>query len=464
LNGLTDRQAGVRRSYSTAAGYVAKVASAKSLDKSINKLQSWYLEKPPEERTLRRAIAWAFSAISKHALDQLKAHASAAMPLVFFATHAPAEEGEEAAQGEAAIWSEVWTEATPGTEQGIHLYLKEIIALLQAAIVSPSWPLKSQAARAIGTIAEKLPPEKMDAENLKDLLSAVAVEGLTGRTWEGKEALLEATRALCCRNSASFSSPSTSMEVDLTDSEKALLSMRPTLLSILVREAKKEKLSYKISAVDAAARVFEAWTADEQFQPLASTILERLVKDEEEENENRDGNAMDHDGLVGGHQKPKSAERVSFEEIALESLGRAFPTKRPANADCLIKTKATFETLAERMGEKHVWKIQLAALKGLQLVVNRSWVLEGGVGDASRPVEEFLNLVVEPICLNLANKKYVAIRKCAVDILDKIFREETCLKKFKEILSPFKKPLSDMNNDVNIELQKKSCELLKLIS
>ena len=110
--------------YTKAIGYVAKVASAKSMDKSIGKLQTWYLEKPPEERTLRRAIAWTFGAISKHALDQLKAHASSALPLVFFASHAPAEEGEEPAQGEAAIWSEVWNEVTPGMEQGIHLYLK----------------------------------------------------------------------------------------------------------------------------------------------------------------------------------------------------------------------------------------------------------------------------------------------------------------------------------------------------
>ena len=78
---------------------------------------------------------------------------------------------------------------------------QEIIELLQSALASPSWPLKSQAARAVGTIAEKLPPEKMDAKNLKNLLTAVAVEGLAGRTWEGKEALLDATRQLCCRNS-----------------------------------------------------------------------------------------------------------------------------------------------------------------------------------------------------------------------------------------------------------------------
>ena len=43
----------------------------------------------------------------------------------------------------------------------------------------------------------------MEAENLRNLLQAVAVEGLAGRTWEGKDALLDATAQLCCRNAVS---------------------------------------------------------------------------------------------------------------------------------------------------------------------------------------------------------------------------------------------------------------------
>ena len=58
----------------------------------------------------------------------------------------------------------------------------------------------------------------------------------------------------------------------------------------------------------------------------------------------------------------------------------------------------------------------------------------------------------------------VAIRKCAVDILDKIFKNESCLNKFKATLANFLKPLTEMNSDVNVELQKKSDELLKMIS
>jgi len=473
LNGLSDRQAGVRRSYSTAVGYLAKVASAKTMEKSIRKLQSWYLEKPPEEQTLRRAISWTFNAISKHALDPLKAQASTAMPLVFFASHAKPEEGEEAAQSEAAVWTEVWTEVTPGMEQGIHLYLKEIIELLQTALTSPSWPLKSQAARAVGTIAEKLPPEKMDADNLKNLLNAVAVEGLAGRTWEGKEALLEATCQLCCRNSAKFQT--STMEVDLNDSERQLHSMRASLLSILTREAKKEKLSYKIVAIDAAARVFEAWKADDQFDSLATTILERLVKDEDDDEKGENcvngSTAMDHDGI--NHPKTKSPERIRFEEAALESLGRAFPHRRPASVESIAKTKETIAILVDRMGVAHVWKLHLAALKGMNLVVQRSWMLQtgGDNGDSKMTTVDdakgFLNSVLAPICRNLANKKYVAIRKCAVEILDKIFNNDKgglTVGDFKDAFAVARQPLADMRSDANVELQKKSAELLNLLS
>ena len=265
------------------------------------------------------------------------------------------------------------------------------------------------------------------------------------------------------------------MEVDLNDSDRQLHSMRASLLSILTREAKKEKLSYKIVAIDAAARVFEAWKADDQFDSLATTILERLVKDEDDdekgENSVNGSTAMDHDGIH--HPKTKSPERIRFEEAALESLGRAFPHRRPASVESIAKTKETIAILVDRMGVAHVWKLHLAALKGMNLVVQRSWMLQtcGDNGDSKMTTvddaKEFLNSVLAPICRNLANKKYVAIRKCAVEILDKIFNNDKgglSVGDFKDTFAVARQPLADMRSDANVELQKKSAELLNLLS
>ena len=264
-----------------------------------------------------------------------------------------------------------------------------------------------------------------------------------------------------------------------SSSSSTLSPLRPSLLSILTREAKKEKLSYKTASVDAAARVFEAWSAgDAEFTELATTVSARLLKDEDDEEKQVNGNGgpMDHDGLHH-HPKTKSPERVRFEEVALESLGRALPVVRPADASAAAdKAREAIAILAGRMGEAHVWKIQLAALKGMLFVVRRKWVLgddeEAAVTSAaavtaavkSHDVEEFLKLVIPPVCLNLTNKKYVAVRKCAVDILDEILASATCVGRFKTALAAARQPLAEMRTDVNVELQKKSASLLDLLS
>ena len=110
----------------------------------------------------------------------------------------------------------------------------------------------------------------------------------------------------------------------------------------------------------------------------------------------------------------------------------------------------------------------MAALKGMHLLVRRSWALEGDRAaeptSESSDVESFLKTVLAPVCHNLTNKKYVAIRKCAVDVLDTILRSGLRVGEFKEILTVTRQPLIDMRSDANVELQKKSGELLDLMS
>lgn len=71
-----------------------------------------------------------------------------------------------------------------GTEAGIRLYLPEIVALLCSCLQSQAWSVKAQAARAMTTVAQKL-QSQLGQPHLGDLLSSL-LDGLSGRTWEGK--------------------------------------------------------------------------------------------------------------------------------------------------------------------------------------------------------------------------------------------------------------------------------------
>ena len=65
----------------------------------------------------------------------------------------------------------------------------KIELLVFAALTSQQWPVKVQAARAIGTVATKL-DTNIQAETQARLVSLLPA-GLEGRTWAGKEALMK---------------------------------------------------------------------------------------------------------------------------------------------------------------------------------------------------------------------------------------------------------------------------------
>lgn len=87
-----------------------------------------------------------------------------------------------------------------GTEAGLRLYLEEIVSLLGETITSQSWSTKAQAAVAMSSVASTL-KERLGPPHLGHLLNTL-LAGLYGRTWTGKEALLQAIDTVCtyCRS------------------------------------------------------------------------------------------------------------------------------------------------------------------------------------------------------------------------------------------------------------------------
>lgn len=91
-------------------------------------------------------------------------------------------------------WEELWMDIVPGTEAGLRLYSSDIVAYLQRAITSPSWKLKSQSAAAIGSMAHSL--KGLIHPDQRTALLRILLDGLAGRTWEGKHHLLHALASL----------------------------------------------------------------------------------------------------------------------------------------------------------------------------------------------------------------------------------------------------------------------------
>lgn len=96
------------------------------------------------------------------------------------------------------LWTDFWNEITPGTEAGIVQNLRAITDILQVALEAASWTTKVQAANAVHTVALKS-GHNIDKEDRNTLLK-ILINGLRGRTWNGKERLLNALAVLACNS------------------------------------------------------------------------------------------------------------------------------------------------------------------------------------------------------------------------------------------------------------------------
>ena len=96
------------------------------------------------------------------------------------------------------LWTDFWNEITPGTEAGIMQNLPAITNILQTTLKSASWTTKVQAANAVHTIALKS-GHNIDTDDRNTLLK-ILINGLHGRTWNGKERLLNALAMLACNS------------------------------------------------------------------------------------------------------------------------------------------------------------------------------------------------------------------------------------------------------------------------
>lgn len=96
------------------------------------------------------------------------------------------------------LWTDFWNEITPGTEAGIVQNLPAITNILHITLESASWTTKVQAANAVHTIALKS-GHNIGTDDRNTLLK-ILINGLHGRTWNGKERLLNALAMLACNS------------------------------------------------------------------------------------------------------------------------------------------------------------------------------------------------------------------------------------------------------------------------
>jgi proteasome component ECM29 len=143
-------------------------------------------------------------------------------------------------------WEELWMDIVPGTEAGLRMYSSDIIGYLQRAITSSSWKLKSQSAAAIGSMASSLKSHLNPDQ--RATLSRILLDGLTGRTWEGKEHLLHALASLVSAQTVedvAVRGRPIHLTRIMSFALRNICYSVDEIIGVVLREARKEALPYR---------------------------------------------------------------------------------------------------------------------------------------------------------------------------------------------------------------------------
>ena len=177
---VVDRNETVSASYSSAMGYLMRLASDDRVLKTIEYAKQLYLES--DEATNRAIAGEILYSSSKLSNDRFMAFATAALPFVFVCQYDADEHVKEQ-------FEKTWQDNVGGS-RAVSLYIREIVSLVSDNLDSARWAIKHTAARALAHAVLALDTE-IDLPTAQ-LVWPVLEKALAGKTWEGKEVVLTA--------------------------------------------------------------------------------------------------------------------------------------------------------------------------------------------------------------------------------------------------------------------------------
>ncbi|KAF2109064.1 major component of the proteasome [Lophiotrema nucula] len=335
-----DRNDTVSSSYAAAAGYVSRLASDKQLLSTANFCHKLYFES--EDDKSRLTAGDIVLSISKNATDRFNSLSSSLLPFIFLAKHDSDDEVKK-------LFVDTWSDNVAGS-RAVLLYLKEIVALSEKYIDSPKWVLKHTASKTISdaVISITTGSEDISKPNAEILWPAVD-RAMGGKTWEGKEIVLEAF--------VRFVEKAKSLWVADTKVAKQIE-------KVAMREAKRQNKPYRPFALEALGKVCKARSDLELSNTVVEIVegvLDGVLVGEE------DGEKMDVDG---GEVMKDVALKEKTLSACISALLNAPNPDRLSPTD-LSQRLATILPLVVKANTTHARDVHLTTFTSLQSLFER---------------------------------------------------------------------------------------------
>ncbi|KAJ3206273.1 hypothetical protein HDU67_008289 [Dinochytrium kinnereticum] len=412
---IADRSAAVRKSFATAIGYTLKLCGQTSVSRLITHLRSMYTDGEDDDTKSIPGIT--FLEMSKHSSDALANYFPEVLPLAFIGR-------KDANESICSLWSQVWDDNTAGLTSAVKLYTPELITLCTSLLsTNPSWTIKKQVGSSIGEIAKAI------GSSIDDSMGALLPllkESMSGRTWEGKEAVLEGLLEVSIAGKEFLAKPENKKHLD-------------EITLIMIREAKKNSLQYKKFSIEYLGKFIECHKID-KFEELEEYLFDVAEKDEMEEDTDVDEAKMKPLVLV-------------IRANTFRAIGKVFPAEKSTQEKRL---KQVLASLAKSL-DGSIWNVKIAILDAFESILEKV--------DVPLIDEEALRSTLKALFGSLGDMKYSSVREASAKVLKGWIRKVKDSKPFaaiktevlsslddaiaKEPMTTISEPLQEFRKDVS---------------
>ncbi|GJJ74422.1 proteasome component ECM29 [Entomortierella parvispora] len=405
---LKDKSPAVRKSYAVAVGYLARLTTDAALVKFVERQGENYLSTEDEE--LRSVPAIVIREISKNAADKFKGVASSILPIVYYGSFDPNKDIN-------AIWKEVWEEHTNGSSSAVKLYATELVEVLSKQLTSASWNAKKQSAQALKGVSEVMDLSR-DLDNLLPLI----IDGLSGRTWQGKEHVVELLAAVTANSKDYFTGKKDKLQ---------------EIAKVLLRESKKVNKQYRRYAIDSLGKFLDTFKEVDYYVEVKSMLFTILENKEDEDGEDEE------------MEKP-------LQLVVMASAAKALGLAWTRNPQLQAQHAPEFVEKASSALVRNIWNVRSGLLESFENFFAKLNLTgsEAVLSDAALTV--ILDSLLEG---SLRDFKYVSIRNQGLQLVKNIaeklkgtaYYTPTVKAKLHEVLQALRKdPLPSISEEATL--------------
>ncbi|QLL30357.1 hypothetical protein HG536_0A01740 [Torulaspora globosa] len=187
ITSFEGRNPSVKAAFAVTFGHVFRVTTLDKAVKYSKQLENIYFAGDTDSKVI---VATAIESVLKHAPSEFENVASIIMPLLFLASN-------DADKEVSSHCENIWTEASTQGSGSVMLYLDEILDLLNNHIESNDFSVRKTCGQSISVLCGKV-DRSMSEKHIKKLFD-ITVHSLSGRSWEGKEIILDSLQTLASK-------------------------------------------------------------------------------------------------------------------------------------------------------------------------------------------------------------------------------------------------------------------------